>query len=161
MARERTVESRLKSRIEEVGGACEKFAGCTRGDPDRLCSFPNGYHCLAETKWAENVKPEAHQLRRHKFWRERGMDAWVVGCDRHITQLINFALVQSPRLSIGGGPLPRGAPSRYAGGGPWIREDGHVTAGSGYAETCRIEFLPCVSARPEEGGRRRLVRGER
>ena len=59
MAREAPVESWLRSRIEDVGGACEKHVGGMRGDPDRVCSFPNGYHCLAETKWLEDVKPYA------------------------------------------------------------------------------------------------------
>jgi len=81
MARERIVESRLKSRIEAIGGACEKFKGSVRGEPDRLCSFPHGYHCLVETKWASGVQPEPHQARRHEFWRERGMNVWVIGCN--------------------------------------------------------------------------------
>src|SRR5271167_119791 len=89
------VEIPLANRIEAVGGACEKHKTTVRGDPDRLCSFfQNGYVCLVETKWAEDVEPEAHQLRRHEFWRRRGMDVWVVSCDRHITQLIDFALLQ-------------------------------------------------------------------
>jgi hypothetical protein len=91
MARERIVESRLKRRIEDVGGACAKFRGSVRGEPDRLCSFPWGFHCLVETKWAEGVMPEPHQLRRHAFWRERGMPVYVVGCDEHIDQLLKSA----------------------------------------------------------------------
>ncbi len=74
MARERTVETNLRLRIKAVGGACAKHVGGERGDPDRICSFPNGYRCLAETKWLEDVKPEDHQLRRHGYWRARGMD---------------------------------------------------------------------------------------
>jgi hypothetical protein len=80
MARERTIERKLKKRIEDVGGACAKFNGAVRGEPDRICSFPNKYHCLVETKWATHISPEPHQLRRHAWWRERGMDVWVV-CD--------------------------------------------------------------------------------
>src|SRR5271165_7220155 len=118
------VETPLARAIEAVGGACEKHKTTVRGDPDRLCSFPNGYHCLAETKWAEDAKPEDHQLRRHGFWRARGMDVWVIGCDRHITQLIDFAYLQPPRLSVGGEPFLGGPPTRHVGGGPWPGKNG-------------------------------------
>ena len=131
MAREATVENRLKDRIEEIGGACEKHVGGKRGDPDRICSFPNGYHCLAETKWLEDVKPEEHQLRRHGFWRKRGMDVWVIGCDRHITQLLNFTHLQPPRLSVGGWFVPGGTSACHVGGGPWVGENRDEPFGPG------------------------------
>ena len=89
MARERIVESRLKRRIEDVGGACAKFTGAVRGEPDRICSFPNKYHCLVETKWGTGVTPEPHQLRRHAWWRTRGMDVWVV-CNDHDIDTVLF-----------------------------------------------------------------------
>jgi hypothetical protein len=64
--------------MEAIGGACEKHVNSGhRGDPDRLLSFPDRYHCMVETKWADDVEPEEHQLRRHKWWRERGMDVFV------------------------------------------------------------------------------------
>src|SRR5271155_1956946 len=99
------VENPLAQRIEAVGGACEKHKTTVRGDPDRLCSFPSGYRCLVETKWAEDVQPAAHQIRRHAFWRARGMDVWVIGSARHIAQLIDFALVYPKGLPVGGGAL--------------------------------------------------------
>lgn len=76
--RETTVESYLVEQVEKVGGACKKLYPPPRGDPDRLCSFPCGYHCLVETKWAEDADPEEHQLRRHVWWRVRGMDVFVL-----------------------------------------------------------------------------------
>jgi hypothetical protein len=76
--REKTVEKYLKQRVELLGGACEKFRSMERGHPDRLCSFRNGYHCLVETKWAEDAEPEDHQIRKHLWWRARGMDVYVL-----------------------------------------------------------------------------------
>ena len=152
MARETTVENRLNERIKDIGGACEKHVGGKRGDPDRICSFPNGYVCFAETKWLEDVKPEEHQLRRHGFWRARGMDVWVIGCARHITQLIDFALVQPPRLSVGSGNFPSGTPACHVGGGPWAGKDGHEPFGPGHASIDREFILSSPRARPKEGG---------
>jgi hypothetical protein len=140
MARERIVERRLKRRIESVGGACEKHVGAMRGDPDRLCSFPNGYHCLVETKWAEGEKPEDHQLRRHGFWRLRGMDVWVIGCDRHIKQLIDLASVHPTRLSVTGCAVLSGPATFHVGGGPWPGRNRHLPFGPGYASSYRFEF---------------------
>ena len=150
MAREKTIESRLKNRIEDRGGACEKHIGGMRGDPDRLCSFPNGYHCLAETKWLEGVKPEEHQLRRHGFWRKRGMDVWVIGCEQHITQLLNFAHLQSPRISVGGWFVPGGASACHVGGGPWPGKNGDEPFGPGHATINRIELFPSAGIGPKE-----------
>ena len=80
MAREYVVENYLTESVHDVGGACEKHTNPGyRGDPDRLVSFPCRYHCLVETKWKEGVKPERHQLRRHNWWRTRGMDVYVLG----------------------------------------------------------------------------------
>lgn len=77
--RENKVEGYLKRRMEEIGGAAEKHVNPgANGDPDRLCSFPDGYHCLVETKWAQDVLLPAHQSRRHKWWRQRGMDVYVI-----------------------------------------------------------------------------------
>lgn len=141
------METPLTERIEAVGGACEKHKTTVRGDPDRLCSFPNGYHCLAETKWTENARPEEHQLRRHGFWRARGMDVWVIGCDRHITEFLNFALFQPTRLSVGSCDVPGGKATRYVGGGPWFGKDGDVVVGAGHAEADRLKLLPGAGAR--------------
>lgn len=160
MAREKTVERRLKSRIEEIGGACEKHVGGKRGDPDRLCSFPNGYHCLVETKWAEGVQPEAHQLRRHEFWRERGMDVWVVGCDRHITEFVSFAFLQPTRLSVGSCLVPGGPSTINASGGSWTRKDGHLVAGSRHAEAGGVELFSRTDSGTKARRGRRVVRGE-
>ena len=161
MAREAPVESRLRRRIEDVGGACEKHVGGMRGDPDRVCSFPNGYHCLAETKWLEDVKPEEHQLRRHGFWRARGMDVWVIGCDRHISQLVDFAGLQPPRISVGSGAIPGGPPPLHVGGGPWPGKDGDQPHGPGYAKISGVVVFSSTHTRAQARRRRGLVRGER
>jgi hypothetical protein len=72
--------------MEAVGGAAEKHVNPGwRGDPDRLLSFPDRYHCMVETKWADDAEPEDHQLRRHKWWRERGMDVYVLGSKEAIS----------------------------------------------------------------------------
>ena len=152
MARETTVESRLKERIEDVDGACEKHVGGKRGDPDRICTFPNGYVCLAETKWLKDVKPEEHQLRRHGFWRKRGIDVWVIGCNEHVTQLINFAVIQPPRLSVRSGDVLGEPCPSYVGGGPWPGKNGDEPFGPGHAEISRFRFLP--SAGPRTKARR-------
>jgi hypothetical protein len=76
--RESRVETYLKERVELVGGAAAKFKGSIRGEPDRLLSFPTGYHCLVETKWKEGVEPKTHQTRRHEWWRKRGMHVFVL-----------------------------------------------------------------------------------
>jgi hypothetical protein len=83
--RENKVERFLQKRVEAVGGACAKFRGTVRGEPDRLLSFPSRYQCLVETKWAEDVEPEPHQLRRHDWWRKRGMDVYVVRSLEEVT----------------------------------------------------------------------------
>lgn len=76
--RESKVENYLQERVEAVGGAAAKFKGSIRGEPDRLVSFPARYQCLVETKWTAGVEPESHQLRRHEWWRKRGMDVFVL-----------------------------------------------------------------------------------
>ena len=91
LAREATVETYLKKKVEELGGACEKHTNPGhRSDPDRLVTIPwtTPYHCLIETKWAQGVVPPRAQLRRHRWWIKRGfnvvvlctkdeVDAWV------------------------------------------------------------------------------------
>ncbi len=161
MARERTIERRLKQRIEDHGGACEKHVGAMRGDPDRLCSFPNGYHCLAETKWEEGVKPEDHQLRRHGFWRRRGLDVWVIGCNEHIEQLIDFASLQPPRLSVRSWLVFGGPYKGDVGGGPWPGKNGDEPFGPGHAQISGFKLLPGAGARTEARRGRRMGRGER
>lgn len=106
--RESRVESQgpnsLVGRIEAIGGACEKHVNNGhRGDPDRLCSFPWGYHCLVETKWAPDVEPEPHQKRRHAFWRKRGMPVFVAGDSVGIQRVIDAALDAKNLAEIGVG----------------------------------------------------------
>src|SRR5208337_3902820 len=107
------------------------------------------------------VGPEPHQSRRHAFWRKHGMDVWVVGDDELILSVIDIALLHRKGLSVGGGPVPGGAPARDAGGRPWAGENGDFSAGAGYAEAGRVELLPCVGPSTEAGRGRCLVRGER
>jgi len=78
--RESKVETYLRKLVEAKGGACAKFKGSVRGEPDRLVSMPNGFHCLVETKWKAGVAPKAHQVRRHKWWNKRGMKTYVIDC---------------------------------------------------------------------------------
>jgi hypothetical protein len=123
MALEYRVESRLTAAVERLGGACEKHVNTGhRGDPDRLCSFPWGYHCLVETKWETGVRPEAHQLRRHAFWRLRGLDVWVACDDIDIQRICDYAVGTSPVSKIGN-PFFMGSSPMYVGGRPRIGED--------------------------------------
>jgi len=85
--REKTVEKHLEERIEAVGGGAEKHVNPGhRGDPDRLCTFADGYHCLVETKWATDATVQAHQLRRHAWWRARGMPVYVLKSKQEVDQ---------------------------------------------------------------------------
>lgn len=95
------MERRLKSRIEATGGACEKHVNPGhRGDPDRLCSWPCGYVCLVETKWAPDIEPEPHQKRRHEFWRARGVPVFVVGDDDGIETVLHAATLSAAGRSV-------------------------------------------------------------
>jgi hypothetical protein len=77
--RENVVENYLVKRVEAVGGAAEKHTNPGhRGDPDRLVSTPWGFHCLVETKWADDAPLPEYQARRHKWWRARGMPVFVL-----------------------------------------------------------------------------------
>lgn len=121
--RESKVENALVTAVEAEKGACAKHVNTGfRGDPDRLCSFPWGYHCFVETKWATGVVPEAHQLRRHTYWRDRGLDVWVACDTADIRRIIDFALraktIPTNRVAVSLGPS-----SRYVGGRPRIGED--------------------------------------
>lgn len=86
--------------VESVGGAAEKHTNPGhRGDPDRLCSFPDGYNCLVETKWAEDAVAEAHQLRRHEWWRARGMDVYVLKSKEQVNA---WMMLMTPHWHIEG-----------------------------------------------------------
>ena len=58
MARERTVESRLKSRIEAIGGVCEKFSGVTRGEPDN--AIPRIFRCCPHLRRSVTIDTLSH-----------------------------------------------------------------------------------------------------
>lgn len=76
--RESKVESCLRVCMRKVGGDAVKHVNPgRRGDPDRLCPFPDGFMPLVETKWAAGVEPEDHQTRRHKWWRARKVPVFV------------------------------------------------------------------------------------
>lgn len=93
MAREYPIVLKLRSAVKAVGGACENFRNPgVRGDPDQLLSFPWGYHCLVECKWGFGVRPRPHQMRRHKYWRDHGMDVWVANDDGSIRAVVAIAL---------------------------------------------------------------------
>ena len=88
--RENRVEKALQQIVKAAGGTAQKHTNPGhRGDPDRLCSFPRGYHCLVETKWVDGVPPTDAQLRRHRFWRSHGMDVYVVGSPEAAQRLID------------------------------------------------------------------------
>ena len=77
--REAPIESFLQTQVMGVGGAAAKFKPTIRGEPDQLISFPlTKHHCLVEVKWATGVQAQQHQLRRHQYWRDHGMDVVVL-----------------------------------------------------------------------------------
>ncbi len=93
MARESRVENKLRAAIKASGGASAKHTSPgERGDPDQLASWPWGTCCLIETKWKTGEKPEKHQERRHKYWRDHGMDVWMCCDERDIERIIAYAL---------------------------------------------------------------------
>lgn len=92
--RENKVESYLRKRMYAIGGACEKHVNAgANGDPDRLLSFPDGFHCLVETKWAEdapmNTPHVRMQLRRHDWWRNRGMAVYILKSKTAVDQFMH------------------------------------------------------------------------
>jgi hypothetical protein len=91
--RENKVEAYLKLRMTAIGGAAEKHVNPgANGDPDRLLSFPLGYKCLVETKWAEDASMTApharRQLRRHAWWQQRGMDVYLLKSKAQVDSFI-------------------------------------------------------------------------
>src|SRR5580700_1024498 len=139
---ETKIRDRLVSRVEAIGGACELHT-CpgTRGDPDTLCSFPWGFHCMVETKWAIDAKPETHQLRRHWFWMSRGMPVLVARCDVEIERVIWVAL-RAKAVSDHRGELPSGSSPLHVGGGSRLGQDGDGAPRFGIAEDGRVVVLP-------------------
>ena len=141
MARERRVENLLVGAVEGIGGACDKHVNPGyRGDPDRLCSFPWGYHCMVETKWATGEVPEDHQLRRHIYWRERGIDVWVACDGTDIERIISFAL-GAKALSVYRDPLLTQSASRDVSRRPRIGEDRDSVQRVGRSKASRIKLL--------------------
>lgn len=131
MAREYAVVRRLRTAVEAASGVCQQHVNNgVRGDPDQLVSFPWGYHCLVECKWRTGVRPQAHQRRRHEYWRDHGMDVWVVTDERDIRGLIVYAFhtqsISVPRRPVASGPSPR-----HAGGRSRPRKNGNNAASAG------------------------------
>lgn len=141
MARESRIETALTSAVEGLGGACDKHVNTGfRGDPDRLVSFQWGYHCLVETKWATGVAPEAHQLRRHVYWRARGLDVWVACDELDIQRIIDFAL-RTQAVSTNRNTFPVGSSTWDVGSRPRIGEDEHHLQRSRHAKNRRKPIL--------------------
>ena len=83
------METYLQQRMEELGGAAEKHTNPGhRGDPDRLCTMPHWAPFFVETKWAEDAEPETHQLRRHIWWRKRGIEVYVLRSKRQVDEFM-------------------------------------------------------------------------
>ena len=130
----KTVEIPLQEAIEDVGGACAKFKPTYRGEPDRLCSFPWGYHCLVECKWAGDVKAKGHQARRHEYWRRHGMDVWIAGCVHDIVRIIGHAAIHpTPTSGYRHGVLVE-KPAGYVGRRPRTGQDGNCPFCDGCVE---------------------------
>lgn len=98
-----------EGKIQEYGNTQLKARGCLvrkiayegrRGAPDTMVGVPyRGMHrktgatldprvIFIEYKKAEDVEPEAHQIREHKRMRKVGMDVRVIGNKHDVDELI-------------------------------------------------------------------------
>ena len=79
---EKMVESRLRERVESVGGMCIKlYCMSVSGLPDRLILMPGSRVYLVETKCIKNGKPtepSAIQRWMHIRLKNLGFNVWVI-----------------------------------------------------------------------------------
>lgn len=86
--REFTVEKYFVEQVTLAGGVAEKFKSPGRKNvPDRLCSWPLGYHDFVELK-ATGEKPTPGQLRDHKRRRAMGHRVWVISSKDQVDRYI-------------------------------------------------------------------------
>ena len=75
--REKTIETKLRERVQSLGGLCEKWNAGTSGWPDRIILLPDGKIGFAELK-APGKKPRKLQLHRHEQIRQLGFPVFII-----------------------------------------------------------------------------------
>lgn len=86
---ENSIEKRLVTEVERVGGWCLKLPAIhNAGLPDRLCLFPGGEVVFVELK-APGKKPRKIQLFIHNKLRGLGFRVEVVDTPEQIETIIN------------------------------------------------------------------------
>lgn len=90
--REKRIETRLKERMEAIGGECWKLWPMGRvGIPDRVCLFPGGLAVFAETK-SPGKEPRKIQKTVHRRLRALGFEVAVIGSNEEVDLFIeNYA----------------------------------------------------------------------
>jgi hypothetical protein len=90
MAREKTVETNLKEKVENAGGWCLKLAPFwVKGLPDRMVLMPKRKIYFVETK-VKGKKPSAIQRYIHKKLRKLGFEVFVIDCNEQVNIFIKY-----------------------------------------------------------------------
>jgi len=93
MATEKTIESYLKTRIEQNNGLCLKFRSPSMvGVPDRICIMPIFVY-FVEVK-GPSGKLSSKQQRIIMKFKERGHDIFVIDSDEKVDALIEYHLIR-------------------------------------------------------------------
>ena len=91
--RESDIETYLRQRMQEIGGASYKFTSPQRRSvPDRICIFPGTYGArvaFVELK-APGKKPTAAQEREHQRLRALGCIVVVIDSKDGVDNLIGY-----------------------------------------------------------------------
>ncbi len=86
--REASIEAKLKSEVERVGGLCWKWVSPgTAGVPDRIVILPGGRTIYVELK-APGEQPRSLQRKRHQQLRDRGHDVRVIDSIEGVAEFI-------------------------------------------------------------------------
>lgn len=85
--RESTIEKKLKTKVESLGGKCKKFVSPgSAGEPDRICLFPGEKVFFVETKVpGEKLRPL--QEKRRKELQSLGFTVLVIDSEEQINEL--------------------------------------------------------------------------
>lgn len=84
---EKTIEARLKNRIELVGGLCWKFVSPgTAGVPDRIVLLPGGRVLFVELKDSGKGLRPLQKYRKRQL-EDRGFDVRVIDREKLLEEL--------------------------------------------------------------------------
>lgn len=88
---ERSIERKLKIRVEEKGGMAMKFVSPgLSGVPDRIVVGPNGCMWFVELK-APGKKLSPKQVKMANRLAALGHKVWVIDCDEKIAEFLQEA----------------------------------------------------------------------